>query len=167
MIIALGSANSIKLKAVREALAALGLVAEVVGVEVPSGVNAQPIGDETTLGARNRAIAAFQLCPQATLAIGIENGLFLEDGAWHDAAVVVVLDRNSWATEKRGAGVTVPADCVAEVRNRGFVTTTIGTIIAERFGGDTHDPQATLTDGKIDRKTLLTLTLKELLLKSL
>jgi non-canonical (house-cleaning) NTP pyrophosphatase len=167
MIIALGSANPIKLEAVREAIAALGLSTEIVAIDAPSGVNAQPVGEETLVGARHRAAEALRLCPQATHALGIENGLFSEDGVWHDAAMVVLLTPKGQETSFHSPSVIVPNDCVEEARIRGFATTTVGTVIAERFGGNPSDPHTTLTGGKTNRKDLLITALKELLLASL
>jgi non-canonical (house-cleaning) NTP pyrophosphatase len=54
--VAVGSANPVKLAAARAVLARVAPEAEVVGVEVASGVPAQPWGDdETRRGALTRA----------------------------------------------------------------------------------------------------------------
>ncbi|MEK7172587.1 MAG: hypothetical protein AAB740_01245, partial [Patescibacteria group bacterium] len=48
-------------------------------------------------------------------------------------------------------GVIFPEDCVAIAKERGFVTTTVGSIIAEKLGGDPTDPHSTLTKGAVSR----------------
>lgn len=70
-----GSVNSSKIQAVRDALAAFVPDLEVDGVEVETGVPEQPVGfGEILRGAKNRAEAA--LAPGGCdLAVGIEDGL--------------------------------------------------------------------------------------------
>jgi inosine/xanthosine triphosphatase len=73
--IRVGSRNGPKIAAVSDAFAAYVPGVEVRGVEVASGVSAQPIGfEEIVSGARNRATAA---CDGADcdLGVGIEDGL--------------------------------------------------------------------------------------------
>lgn len=83
--IILGSQNPAKLRAVQLAyerltlrqMQLLGLTneSEICGQEVPSGVAAQPIGDEETItGAENRCIALHKRHPNA-LCIGLEGGV--------------------------------------------------------------------------------------------
>ena len=70
-----GSQNGPKIAAVRDAFAAYVPDVEVRGVEVPSGVSAQPVGfEEIACGARNRAAAACD-DTECDLGVGIEDGL--------------------------------------------------------------------------------------------
>lgn len=70
-----GSRNGPKIAAVSEAFAAYVPGVEVRGVEVASGVSAQPIGfEEIVRGARNRATAAREAA-DCDLGVGIEDGL--------------------------------------------------------------------------------------------
>lgn len=74
MRIVLGSINECKLQTTRQVLADYPRFsgAEIVGVEVDSGVGEQPLNLETTIrGAINRAKAAFTGCD---FSIGIEGG---------------------------------------------------------------------------------------------
>lgn len=81
----LGSQNPAKLKAVQLAVEqlnesqkeSLGIAPaiDVVGEDVPSGVAAQPMGDEETItGAEQRCLALKQLYPGA-ICIGLEGGV--------------------------------------------------------------------------------------------
>ncbi|KRW91448.1 hypothetical protein SD51_08875 [Alicyclobacillus tengchongensis] len=73
--IAVGSTNPAKMKAVELAFAALAIPVEIVSIDVPSGVSAQPQTDKETLqGARNRALAALRQ-GQADVGIGLEGGI--------------------------------------------------------------------------------------------
>ena len=55
MRVLVGSANPVKIAAVRDAFEPYFPGAVVEGIETPSGVPAQPVGDETFTGAENRA----------------------------------------------------------------------------------------------------------------
>ena len=77
MIIKVGSKNPQKLTAIREVLDFYELFkgCEIIGLDVDSGVNKQPIGfKETLMGARNRAIKSFDGCEYS---VGLESGLFI------------------------------------------------------------------------------------------
>ena len=72
--VCVGTTSRPKLGAARAALRPFAPQARVAGVEVESGVPAQPVGfDEILLGAANRARAALAI--GADLGIGIEDGL--------------------------------------------------------------------------------------------
>lgn len=90
--VAVGSANPVKVQAVREVLLALAPEAVVAGVEVQSGVPDQPWGDEETIrGARARAIAARHALG-AQLGVGIEGGVVAgDDGSLRTCAWAVVV----------------------------------------------------------------------------
>lgn len=75
MLVRVGSANAAKLEAVRRGLAPFFAKVEVLPCDVPSGVDAQPLGfAEIVAGARNRARAS-QAGGACDLAAGIEDGL--------------------------------------------------------------------------------------------
>ena len=77
MNIAVGSLNPVKLAAVKEAFSIVwpDTVWDVIGVEVISGVSAQPMSDiESIKGAINRAkISITEL--EADYGVGLEGGL--------------------------------------------------------------------------------------------
>ena len=89
-----GSANPVKLQAVREGAAAFFDSVEVMGVSVPSGVRAQPIGDEETIaGATARARASLEARPEAHFGVGLEGGVVdLREGLFA-CAWCVIADR--------------------------------------------------------------------------
>jgi len=74
MIVRVGTANPMKIRAARKAFARYFGKSTVVGVDVPSGVSPQPISfGEIVRGARARARAAFRDCDYS---VGIEAGVF-------------------------------------------------------------------------------------------
>jgi non-canonical (house-cleaning) NTP pyrophosphatase len=153
-LVAVGSTSVRKLEAVREALAERCPLASVHGYPCPSGQDAQPIGYEATLaGARSRVLGAREARPDADLFIGIESGLLDAGAGTLDITVVVILDRKGGARVSSSRGFLFPERFVFEARKRGFATTTVGRVIAEHLGGDPTDPLATLTGGRILRRT--------------
>lgn len=71
--VAVGSANPVKVQAVRHSIQRIWPVAEVRGVAVPSGVRAQPLSDDEAIaGAVNRARAA-RYTLDCDLGIGLEG----------------------------------------------------------------------------------------------
>jgi len=76
VIFAIGSRNPVKAEALRQGLAPFFASAIVEPWEAPSGVAAQPHGDEETQrGALGRARAVLTLAPQAHYGVGLEGGV--------------------------------------------------------------------------------------------
>lgn len=75
MKIAVGTTSEQKLQYLQEVLRELNFNAELIPVDVVSGVSVQPISDlETKFGSSNRARNAFHKANDADFAIGIEVG---------------------------------------------------------------------------------------------
>ena len=74
-----GSVNPVKIGAVRDAFAPHYPDVAVEGIEVASGVPAQPVNDETFAGAENRALALARLNAErglgAGFCVGLEGGV--------------------------------------------------------------------------------------------
>ncbi len=76
MIIAIGSKNKAKIKAVENTFRELNMEVSFLSVDSPSGVSAQPFSDEETMkGAANRAEFCLQQIEEADIAIGLEGGV--------------------------------------------------------------------------------------------
>ena len=152
----LGSTSVHKREAIEDACRKLGIKAKIGESSVESKINAQPYGfDETLVGATNRAQQAQAENPRA-VAIGIENGIIAIRDKFIDVAVIVVLTPDGKSFVGTSAGVEFPKEAVEIARSRGFKSTTAGSIIAETMGGSSTDPHATLTNGKVNRKEILT-----------
>lgn len=160
--IVVGSKSPIKIEAVKAAANALGLEAEVVGIETASGVPSQPFGQQQTLnGALARALSAQATDPEA-YGIGIENGLIVEGPMMTDVAIVAVLTPAIDLVWLRSEAVPVPGDLARESWNSGQ-TKTAGALEAERSGCDPADPHRVWSDGRTDRMTILTAAVREAL----
>ena len=88
--VAVGTQNKCKLAAVHAVMAG----DSIEGFKVPSGISEQPMSlEETCQGACNRAKAALQQSGgRATIALGIESGLFHQPGgSWYDVCCCAIL----------------------------------------------------------------------------
>jgi len=161
--IIVGSKSPLKIEAVKAAAAALGLKAEVIGVEADSRVVPQPFGlMETQNGALSRALAAHDIDREA-YAIGIENGLVPECETTYDIACVDILTPSLDLFRVRSRGVPVPVELVRASWVSGQAKTA-GALEAERSGSDPADPHRIWSAGKTDRKAILTDAVREALL---
>lgn len=107
--VAVGSANPVKIDAVRIGLAALHFDVSVVGIDVPSGVDAQPVGDEVTFqGAHNRALAGRSAALESILAVGIEGGVVWRGELLDAMAWIVIVDRDGKVGSARTATFSLP-----------------------------------------------------------
>lgn len=162
--ILVASTSRHKLAAVAEAAQPLfgGRLVTVEGIEVPSKVNAQPVGlVETTRGAENRLKAALtERRTHYDYAVALENGLMVtgkipldrgtrQERPYTDNAICIARRlRDSKQYTAMSAGVLFPKREIAIARKRGFNTTTVGAVIAELNPGvDPTDPHTFLTKG--------------------
>jgi len=127
---AVGSTNPAKIEAVRLVLARLAPGCALEAVDVPSGVAAQPVGDQATReGARNRARVALA-------ATGADVAFGLEGGVLHEPPLVWLL---SWvaavAADGRygdASGLRMPLPKL--VADRVDAGDELGTVIDDLFG---------------------------------
>lgn len=132
--VAVGSANPVKVEAVRRAVLRVHEAAEVQGFDVASGVPDQPWEDETWKGARIRAEAALAAWPEADFGVGVEAGLFEAPvkGLLMDVQVCVAVDAGGRETLGHGPGFTYPR-AVSEALRGGR---TVGDVMSEAAGED-------------------------------
>ncbi|MBK68150.1 MAG: hypothetical protein CMP22_08495 [Rickettsiales bacterium] len=144
MIIALASTSSKKVDAVK---LAFGESVNLIARKVESGVNEQPIGDETMQGADNRIEFLKAALPTADFFISIENGLFKEAGQYVDRAVVTIEDKSGNRFTTLSEGVVFPTEFVEKTRERegGFEKWTVGkTMMEAGIVSDDGDPHKDL-----------------------
>jgi len=72
-----------------------------------------------------------------------------------DIAVLVILTPDGRQIITTSEGVQFPEECVRIAEKLGFKTTTVGSIITEKLGGDPTDPHSVLTKGKVTRTMTL------------
>jgi inosine/xanthosine triphosphatase len=97
MKILVGSINPVKIDSVKEALSNYFDKIEVMGLDAESGVSVQPVGDDTFIGARNRALYLKLLNERenfaADLFIGIEGGIAKEYNKWFAFGCMCIIDK--------------------------------------------------------------------------
>lgn len=151
MDIAVGSANRVKVAAVRTVMEKVYGDVRITAVDVPSGVPDQPFGDQTHQGSENRAKAALG---DHDMAVGIEAGVFEMLDGLYDIQHCTVISRDGKVTYGHGSGFRYP-DRIAELVRRGM---TVGDAVHEVYGntdiGKRQGAVGLLSKGLIDRKTL-------------
>lgn len=116
MLVSVGSTNKTKVEAVKEAIKIIGLNAEIISIEVPSGVSEQPFCEETLIGARNRAIRALRKT-NADIGIGIEGGICVENFTMLAYAIVYAVDKNGTENFAKSASFTLPKNVAKYIAN--------------------------------------------------
>jgi len=163
MRLLVASESPYKLAAVEEATRDIFMNSRTVeGYSVSSGINEQPVGHQETIqGATNRLNALKNQLEDTRyhLLIALENGIFsieTEDGTkWFDLAWVIVENSAGERALAHSAGVEFSKEDVEEASLRGFETTTVGSILAEKSSCLANDPQAYLCNEFIGRQNIL------------
>jgi len=148
--IAVGSANPVKVEAVRSVMERIYGQVRIVPRDVGSGVPEQPFGDETHIGAENRARAAIGDCD---LSVGIEAGVFEMYDSLYDIQHCAILDRDGVMTLGMGSGFRYPDNVIDLVRSG----MTVGEAMKEIYGTDVGSERGAigvLSKGLLDRKGL-------------
>ncbi|ARM75019.1 DUF84 family protein [Acidianus manzaensis] len=114
MLVSIGSKNKTKIEAVKEALDIINLEAQVIDVEVSSGVSNQPFCKETLIGARNRALNSIKIT-NADIGIGIEGGLCIENYKMLAYAVVYVIDKYGNENFSKSASFVLPKNVIRHI----------------------------------------------------
>lgn len=153
-----GSRNPVKIGAVQDVLEQYFPGIEVQGLEVPSGVPAQPVGDDTFVGAQNRALALVELNREqelgAAYCAGLEGGIAQLAGRWFAFGAICIAD----AQGRCGTGVSPMFELAPAVLEPLLQGEELGHVI-DRLSGDHNTKQkggaiAYLTQGRIGRREL-------------
>ncbi len=154
MKVVVGSKNPVKVGSVEEAFKKYWPDCEVVGIEVESGVSAQPMSElETTKGARQRAISALKSNEGADYGVGLEGGVTEVEGKMFECAWACVVDKNGKEGLSGGLYFELPQKIANEIRKGGE----LGPLM-DQFTGKINVKQGSgaigiFTKGQLDRKT--------------
>ena len=98
MKVLVGSANPVKIDAVKDAFSKYFDGVEAIGIVVDSGVPKQPIEDDTFSGAHNRALGLKKINDTKKLGadffVGVEGGVTKRHSRWFDFGAVCVMDND-------------------------------------------------------------------------
>ncbi len=155
MRVALGSTSESKIRAARAVFSRVFPGAQVDAVPVPSGVRAQPIGDEETIrGAEQRARDARQAV-NADFGVGIEGGVHPDGrGVWM-CVWVVVAHRDGRESLGGGLRVLLPAWLAARALNGEEVGVIVDTLLGTEDAHEALGAIGLLTAGLVDRQSAL------------
>lgn len=156
--VAVGTENTVKVAAVRDAFAAAfpKLRSQVRLVRVKSGVPEQPTEHETFAGAENRARAAMRKQPNSDYAVGIEAGLL--DTPYFtrhfDVQCVVIVDKQGGVSASHGGGFYYPRHVEEKVLSGKTVSAVLGRVARDPRLGSTKGAVGFLSKGALDRREL-------------
>jgi inosine/xanthosine triphosphatase len=168
MRIVVGSKNPVKVESVREGFARYWPDLEVVGMEMNSGVSAQPLSElETINGARQRAYGVLKADPHADYGVGVEGGVTEVNPTssnWtgsrggtksklFECAWVAIVHRDGREGLAGGLYFELPEKIANEIREGGE----LGPLM-DQFTGKTNVKQGAgaigiFSQGELDRKT--------------
>lgn len=158
MIVAVGSSNPVKVKAVERVFSKFYEVT-VLMVSVSSEVPPQPVGlDVTIRGAVSRARNALALSGSAELGVGIEAGLVQVPGTlsgYMDQQFAAIADRSGRVTLGGGPSFEYPPAIVSRVLGEGIE---VGTAMDQLSGveelGQKQGAIGYFSKGHMDRTSL-------------
>ncbi|MEA1927625.1 MAG: inosine/xanthosine triphosphatase [Candidatus Auribacterota bacterium] len=132
MNIAVGSHNPVKISTVQNVLGRVYPYAEILPVEVASGVSDMPLSDEEAIrGARTRAYQARHLL-QADLGVGLEGGTTTIDGEHLTSGWAAVFDGKNYGIGG-GGHLLLPPEVDRKILQE---KKELGTAIDELVGGE-------------------------------
>ncbi len=155
-----GSRNPVKIAAAQDAFRRYFEDVSVEGIEVSSGVPAQPVDGQTFEGAHNRAAAlkgideALPPDARAGFYVGLEGGMISLHGVWFSFGAVCVLDRKGRAGYGTSGLFPLPPGLVSEL----LAGIELGDLI-DRLAGEENTKRrggavGYLTSGVLDRRAL-------------
>lgn len=151
MRVHVGTANPVKVEAVRRVLASIYQKVEVEGRPVDPGVDPQPRGEAALLGAVTRAKGALG---QGHLGVGIEAGLVEGGGTLLDVQYCAVVDRGGRVTVGTGPGFVHPPAVLRDVEAGRTVGEAMEALSGVADIGRREGAIGFLTAGRMDRTKL-------------
>jgi inosine/xanthosine triphosphatase len=167
-IIAVGSSNPVKVQAAEQvAIEYFGSLAKVVSYSVSSNVSHMPMStEETRLGAKNQAKAAFNLAKsefkdRKILGVGAEGGITKIEGKWYMNGTTFATDGVTEAFG--GESLVLLPKLIVDKINGGLVELghVIDDITGEKNTKHKGGAIAILTNQKVQRVDLFKLSLFE------
>ena len=148
--VAVGSTNPVKVGAVEEAFKKYFNDVEVTGVEVESGVSAQPRSEQETMeGAKNRARASIG---QADYGVGLEGGVTEVEGKMFECAWVAIVSRRGIEGLAGGLYFELPNKIAEKIRAGGELGPVMDLMTGEANVKQKMGAIGMFSKGQLDRK---------------
>jgi inosine/xanthosine triphosphatase len=154
----IASHNPVKIDAAKSAFENYFSNIVVDGIDIDSGVPAQPIGDETFNGAESRASNLINLLKGKNISdgfvVGIEGGVAQLTGKWFSFGAVCIKDFSGRTGFGASALFPLPDKVIEEVLNRVELGKVIDKLSSSHNTKQKEGAIGFLTKNVIDRKTL-------------
>ena len=152
MIIVVGSTNKTKINPVKEVFKYHFKNVKVIGVNVNSLVEDQPLSDEEMFkGAFNRAKAAHKKIKNANFAVGIEGGLHKYSYGWFERSLVVIMDKKGNYGIGSSGGLALPKKVIDRINKGANLEQAIDEIFATKKIGEGIGMFGIMTKGVVTR----------------
>ena len=158
MNVLVGSKNPVKIDSVKEAFANYYDNIETIGIDVESGVSSQPIGEQTFVGAQNRAMKLKELNATQNLSadyfVGIEGGIVKQFEKWFAFGCMCIVDRDG----RVGFGLSPHFELPQNVVEKLLLGIELGDVMDEIMNQQNtkqkHGAIGFFTNGVMNRKEL-------------
>ncbi len=151
LVVHVGSANPVKVEAVRNIFSQYYSELEVEGSVTRTSVPDEPWEEDVKRGAKERA---WQVMMNADIGVGIEAGLFRREDGIYDVQYCAILDKMGRYTFGTGPGFRYPSMMEAELMKG----STVGEVFSEKIMGENPGKQGGaigyLTKGVMKRQQL-------------
>lgn len=158
MKILVGSKNPVKVAAAKEAFEKYYGNCDVLGIEVESGIPAQPINEETFMGAENRAKKLFEINKEQNLSadffVGIEGGIIKIHNTWFGYGGMCIIDKNKNIAFGSSPHFELPDTITKQLINRRELGDVMDEIMKVENSKYKNGAIGFFTNGVMDRKDL-------------
>lgn len=158
MKILVGSKNPVKIDSVKEAFANYYDNIEATGIDVESGVSAQPVSDQTFIGAQNRAIKLKELNDAQNLSVdyfvGIEGGITKQFEKWFAFGCMCVVDKEGRIGFGTSPYFELPQNVVEKLLQGIELGDVMDEIMNQQNTKQKHGAIGFFTNGVMNRKEL-------------
>lgn len=156
MKVLVGSRNTVKLEATKEAFSIYFDSVDVEGIGVDSKVSNQPIEDETFVGARNRALALSRINDErnskAEFFVGIEGGIKKLFGRWFTFGVICIMDDTGRVGYGTSPFFVLPSDITEKLLGGTELGDVMDDLIGETNTKQKQGAVGYFTKGVMDRR---------------
>ncbi|MDX1611228.1 MAG: inosine/xanthosine triphosphatase [Candidatus Thermoplasmatota archaeon] len=156
VVLAVGSANPVKIQAARHAFGRFIPDVDARGFEVASGVPEQPYDAQGPMGAVNRARAALEHLDEGGLGVGIEAAIHTQDpsGEHFDVQYCAIADEQGRVTIGAGPGFSYPPQVWEDLQAGKTVGEAVGELAGNAEIGSAEGAIGFLTDKGVTREEL-------------